>query len=70
MGECGNTRKERWGIGHWIVAALVCYLVPFLVVLLDDYTLHWSWSLGPEFGRIFYAVYGPLIDLVNFLDPI
>jgi hypothetical protein len=60
-----QVRKERWSLGHWIAVAFVCYLIPFAVVLVDELAgTHYFWTGS---NPVFEALYGPLIDLVNYL---
>jgi hypothetical protein len=66
-----NTGERRhWHFGHLLALAAICYFIPFVAVYLDEEVLetNWSQSLGGETNVIFQRVYGPFIDLENFLD--
>ena len=64
------SRENKWGFGHWVALVLVCYFIPFGAVYLDEevFETNWYWTLGPEAVSVFQAVYGPFIDLVNYLE--
>jgi hypothetical protein len=64
------SRENKWSFGHWVALAIVYYFIPFVAVYLDEEVLNTNWysSLGDEAVTVFQKVYGPFIDIVNYLD--
>ena len=68
-GDRARPDHQRASPWWWLASAPIAYLVPFILVLLDEVVLKTRFDnhLPRVFGDVFKVVYAPLIRLVELL---
>ena len=73
MNDEGQLAKNGRSGSGWISGFCIClgiYLLPFVAVLLDEMVFKSRWfssHLPDWFGKLFRAMYFPLIKIINLL---